>query len=743
MYKLVITEKGGPSKELDFDKDEVTIGRVPGNDIVLPGNNVSKRHSRVVRQDGRYFVVDLKSTNGTYLNGRRIMTPSPLRAGDKIFVGNFIIVLDGSDLPASDELGLDDVALESASLVEPLPLDQEPMESTPPPPVEEHSSRPTFATSSRAAMATQPLSTAAAVAATNALANASNPTLGRGLGAAASRASGSLPATGAGMPQRPPTSTASTAVTPPLASASSTPAQPLPNPPVSRPSTGGVGARTAQPPVGAGARSVTSGWPRPSTTTQPAQTAQPPVNAVSIEEAEIVPIEAPAEVSATPQPTASDYSRQEPEPQAERIQVPARDPVRPTVSMSTVNVAPQVVESIIDSHRSATEPLPAGDSYALLLGKIVEKAIEAGVVSHPTRIADAAQRQRIRATVDGLVRAISELPAQITHERVTRDATAELAGAGAIESALADVETTSVQVAPSGRVYVGYSDVSRPSAYWFSSGVAVHTAVTRLLEAASVERVKDQPVVECTLSDGAHLTAVWGAGASAPSVSIRRPAVRPVTVTDLSARHMLSRDCAALLISALEARRNILIVGPHGSGRSTLLTALVGHFAAHQRTVALENRPVVSQRFRDVSSVPLLKDAKRSLDIALSLQPQRLVVSQMDESLAASIAALMVTGAEGLLLVTESVGADAVLTQLATGPGASLRGSATLRPVVVQMARLGDGTARVVSIGEGSAEGDRVSLSPWMTASVGPVDDSGLLDVTLYATGATPAFGVR
>src|SRR6478752_20471 len=108
MFTLIVTEKGGSPKRMDFDKDEVTIGRVPGNDVILPKGNVSKRHSRVVRQDGRFFVVDLKSTNGTYLNGRRITTPSVIRPGDKIYVGDFVVVVDTGDgdqgsLPA-DEL---------------------------------------------------------------------------------------------------------------------------------------------------------------------------------------------------------------------------------------------------------------------------------------------------------------------------------------------------------------------------------------------------------------------------------------------------------------------------------------------------------------------------------------------------------------------------------------------------------------------------------------------------------------
>jgi pilus assembly protein CpaF len=105
MLTLIVTEKGGTPKRMDFDKDEVTVGRVPGNDIVLPKGNVSKRHSRVVKQDGRFFVVDLKSTNGTYLNGRRITTPSVIRPGDKIYIGDFVVMVEMEGAPAGDDMG--------------------------------------------------------------------------------------------------------------------------------------------------------------------------------------------------------------------------------------------------------------------------------------------------------------------------------------------------------------------------------------------------------------------------------------------------------------------------------------------------------------------------------------------------------------------------------------------------------------------------------------------------------------
>ena len=96
MFSVVITEKGGAQRRIDFDKTEVTIGRVQGNDIILPKGNVSKRHSRIVLKDGRFIVVDLKSTNGTYVNGRKITSPLVVKSGDKVYVGDFIITVEES-----------------------------------------------------------------------------------------------------------------------------------------------------------------------------------------------------------------------------------------------------------------------------------------------------------------------------------------------------------------------------------------------------------------------------------------------------------------------------------------------------------------------------------------------------------------------------------------------------------------------------------------------------------------------
>ena len=78
MLCVTITDIDGTSTTSTFDKVELLFGRVKGNDIVLPVTNVTKRHARIVKMDGEIILIDLKSANGTYLNGYKISEPRQL-----------------------------------------------------------------------------------------------------------------------------------------------------------------------------------------------------------------------------------------------------------------------------------------------------------------------------------------------------------------------------------------------------------------------------------------------------------------------------------------------------------------------------------------------------------------------------------------------------------------------------------------------------------------------------------------
>ena len=96
MFAIVIREKGGAERREVFEGTELSVGRVQGNDLMLPKGNVSKRHARLLYRDGRFIVTDLNSTNGTYVNRRRITQATIVREGDQIYIGDFILKIEPS-----------------------------------------------------------------------------------------------------------------------------------------------------------------------------------------------------------------------------------------------------------------------------------------------------------------------------------------------------------------------------------------------------------------------------------------------------------------------------------------------------------------------------------------------------------------------------------------------------------------------------------------------------------------------
>jgi len=125
MFAVIVKEKGGEQRRLEFDKAEITIGRVQGNDVILPKGNVSKRHARIVLKDGKFITVDLKSTNGTYVNGRKIASPAVVKTGDNIYIGDFILSVEALSGAAA--------VAAPAPAAEAIPADAPPRRPPPPP----------------------------------------------------------------------------------------------------------------------------------------------------------------------------------------------------------------------------------------------------------------------------------------------------------------------------------------------------------------------------------------------------------------------------------------------------------------------------------------------------------------------------------------------------------------------------------------------------------------------------------
>ncbi|QDE68188.1 ATPase, T2SS/T4P/T4SS family [Myxococcus xanthus] len=146
MFLITLAEKGGGTEQREYHKNEVTIGRLPGNDIILAKGNVSKYHSRIVAKDGKFIIVDMKSTNGTFVNGKKIAAPQVLKPTDQVYIGDYILnvealedegpVMTRAGQPEEeydDEQGEEPYEDEEGAYEEDEPYEEEEEEEAPPP----------------------------------------------------------------------------------------------------------------------------------------------------------------------------------------------------------------------------------------------------------------------------------------------------------------------------------------------------------------------------------------------------------------------------------------------------------------------------------------------------------------------------------------------------------------------------------------------------------------------------------
>ena len=89
---IVVTQEGGAARTVELDRP-VRIGRGEGCQIRIQDTYVSTFHARVFDRDGAWFVEDLGSTNGTFLNDVRVTSPAALQAGDRVRIGRTILEL--------------------------------------------------------------------------------------------------------------------------------------------------------------------------------------------------------------------------------------------------------------------------------------------------------------------------------------------------------------------------------------------------------------------------------------------------------------------------------------------------------------------------------------------------------------------------------------------------------------------------------------------------------------------------
>nr|MBA2438058.1 FHA domain-containing protein [Acidimicrobiia bacterium] len=91
--QLTVVEPAGMKGRTYDLGEELTVGRAAGCQVTLDDNYVSQLHARIFTRDGMLFVEDLGSTNGTYLNTRRVSGPEAMKRGDQLKIGSTVMEL--------------------------------------------------------------------------------------------------------------------------------------------------------------------------------------------------------------------------------------------------------------------------------------------------------------------------------------------------------------------------------------------------------------------------------------------------------------------------------------------------------------------------------------------------------------------------------------------------------------------------------------------------------------------------
>jgi predicted component of type VI protein secretion system len=131
--RLILEDDGGHRQVVPFDAEEISVGRgAEGNAVRLPDRDVSRRHARFVRMNGAVFVEDLRSANGTRVNGERIEGRRRVREGDLIQIGAYDLAVEGAT--ATTEVPVQP-AKSAAPTLPDLPVVPPPAPAAAPPPI--------------------------------------------------------------------------------------------------------------------------------------------------------------------------------------------------------------------------------------------------------------------------------------------------------------------------------------------------------------------------------------------------------------------------------------------------------------------------------------------------------------------------------------------------------------------------------------------------------------------------------
>ena len=104
-------------RRLSIEKPEIVLGKNADCDVVLASAKVSRRHARIAVHDGGLVIEDLKSTNGTFVNGQALSGASPLGEHDEVRIADFLLQVQRGEVKPAEVKPSDPLTLASGALL--------------------------------------------------------------------------------------------------------------------------------------------------------------------------------------------------------------------------------------------------------------------------------------------------------------------------------------------------------------------------------------------------------------------------------------------------------------------------------------------------------------------------------------------------------------------------------------------------------------------------------------------------
>jgi len=298
---------------------------------------------------------------------------------------------------------------------------------------------------------------------------------------------------------------------------------------------------------------------------------------------------------------------------------------------------------------------------------------------------------------------------------LVKESVDEVAGFGPLEPLLADDQINDILVNGARDVFVEVAGVLQRAQTRFIDDDHVLRIIRRILAPLGRRLDESSPMVDARLPDGSRVNAIIPPIAlDGPSMSIRKFTNKHLTASDLVDKGSMTRECLDLLMHTVESRRNLLVSGGTGTGKTTILNLLSQYIPRDERIVTIEdsaelqlNHPhIVRLETRPANTEGTGRITARDLIVnALRMRPDRVIVGEVRSGEIIELLQAMNTGHEGSMSTIHSNSARDALIRIETllavngydaGERAISRLIASSLDVVVQLARLPNGR-RLVS----------------------------------------------